>query len=213
MALLYIDKVKQNKAGFEAKVIEIAQKLSIDPNWLMVNMYSESGLRSDIENSIGCVGLIQFCPDNKSAGTKNIAGETVNLQTLKNLSNVAQLDYVYKYYAPYAGKITSFEDLYMLDFFPIALGWDDDRVIQSSNLSASVIAKANPSFDTDKNGSITVGEFKKAVRKKLPLGYKTETGRAIMQVVSPVTDSPIVAGIIVVLFIVLIYLLFKNYKQ
>jgi len=207
--LLYIDKVTDNKTAFEAKVRAIAQKLGIDPNWLMVNMYSESKLDSSIVNSIGCVGLIQFCGDN-GGNTKNINGTVVDLTKLAGESNVDQLDQVYNYYAPYAGNIKSFEDLYLIDFFPLALGWDDSRVIESSTLSAQAIANANPSFDTKKDGQITVGEFKAAVRKKLPFGYQTQTGRDIMQVFTPVSSNPFVVIMILLLFGVLIYLLYKG---
>lgn len=208
--LLYIGKVKENKTAFEAKVRSIAMQLSIDPNWLMINMFSESGLNSSIENSIGCVGLIQFCHDSSGNTSKNINGEIVDLQQLKNLSNVDQLDYVYKYYAPYAGRIKTFEDLYMIDFFPIALGWDDDKVIESSTLSAANIAKSNPSFDINKDGQITVGEFKSVVRKKLPFGYKTEIGRTIMSIAAPISDNPLVVLVIIALFVALITLLIKS---
>lgn len=211
--LLYIDKVTENKQAFDAKVREIAAKLSIDPNWLMINMFSESGLNSHIENSIGCIGLIQFCPDSTGNGSKNINGQIYNLQALKSGSNLDQLDAVYEYYKPYAGRINNFEDLYLIDFFPAALGWSDDRVIESSSLSAATVAKANKSFDLNMDNQITVGEFKTAVRKKLPLGYKTAIGRSIMEIVAPVTDSPIVALIIILLFITLIYLLTKKQKS
>lgn len=209
--LLYIDKVTDNKAAFEAKVRDIAQKLGIDPNWLMVEFYSETGgsMSPSETNPIGCVGLIQFCGDNGGT-TKQIGNKTISLDELKKMSNVEQLDWVYKYYAAYAGKIKSFEDLYLIDFFPAALGWPDDKVIESSTLSASKIANQNPSFDLNKDGQITIAEFKEAVRKKLPFGYQTQTGRAVMKVFTPVSSNPFVVIMILILFGILIYLLFKR---
>ncbi len=208
--LIYIDRVTSNKDQFEAKVRNIAQRLQVDPNWLMLIMEQESGLDSTIINSIGCTGLIQFCPDHSGGRTKTINGEVVNLDALTRISNVDQLEYVYKYYQQYAGKINSFEDLYMVVFFPIALGWDDSRVIEGAGLSAAQIANSNPSFDINKDGQVTVGEFKQAIRNKLPLGYKTSIGRTIMAVAAPVTDSPVVVGGIIILFFALIFLLYKQ---
>lgn len=213
MALLYINKVKDNRDAFEAKVRDISQRLGINPNWLMLLMSVESGLSSSIENSIGCVGLIQFCPDASGGRTKTIGNEVVNLDTIKGLSNVDQLEYVYRYFQSYSGRIKSFEDLYLITFFPIALGWDDNRVIESSSLSSGTIAAANPLFDVNKDLRITVGEFKAAIRKKIPLGYQSEFGRTVMAIAQPITDSPFVVSGIVILFLILIYLLYTRYKN
>lgn len=213
MALLYINKVTSNKEAFEAKMRDISAKLEINPNWLMLVMFVESGLNPAAENSIGCVGLIQFCPDAAGSGTKTLGGQPVSLSTIKSASNVAQLDYVYQYYLPYKGRIKSFEDLYLVNFFPIAVGWSDDRVIESSGLSAQAIALANPAFNLNKDSNITIGEFKTAIRNKIPLGYQSEFGRTIMAVAQPVTDNPFVVTGIVILFIILISLLYNRYKK
>jgi hypothetical protein len=58
--------------------------------------------------------------------------------------------------------------MYLYAFFPIALGKPDDWVIQAKNLSANLIATQNSGVDLDKSGEITVGEFKKYVRKGIP---------------------------------------------
>ena len=47
-------------------------------------MKHESGLDPSIKNSIGCVGLIQFCPDSSGGSTKTINGKTYNLGELAN---------------------------------------------------------------------------------------------------------------------------------
>jgi hypothetical protein len=173
MSLALIDKVKTNRDAFAAKVIDISKKLEIDPNWLMVVMNSESGLNEKARNTKYPVqggyatGLIQFIPSTaKGLGTTTDA--------LYNMSNVEQLDYVYKYFAPYRDKIESFIDLYMVTFFPAAVGKAKDWVLKAKNIAALAVARANPIFDLDKNGSITVAEVEQAFLKRVPANLVNE---------------------------------------
>lgn len=152
--MLFENYVKSNKAEFLAKVESVSAKLLIDPNWLMAVMYKESRLNPQAVNSRGgATGLIQFMPATaQSLGTSTAA--------LKAMTNVQQLDYVYKYYKPYITKLNSYPDLYLATFFPAALGKSDDYILQTSKLSAATIADANPGIDLNKDRQITVGEFK-----------------------------------------------------
>lgn len=210
--LLYIDKVKDNQDLFAVKVRDIANKLGIDPNWLMLQFQLESGLNPKAQNKRYPIqggyatGLLQFAPNTAIA-----LGTTTD--QLLQMSNVEQLDYVYKYFQPYTGRIHSFEDLYLITFFPAALGYSDEQLLQSSSVSAESVAKSNPPVDLDKNGTVTVGEFKKWVKTKIPFGFKTSFGRTVMTIVSPITENPTVVIIIVLLFSILIYLLIKRSKK
>ena len=154
MSLLFESYIKSNKQAFIDKVESISSKLLIEPDWLMAVMYKESRLDEKAVNSgSGATGLIQFMPATaQGLGTTTAA--------LKAMSNVEQLDWVYKYYKPYITKLNSYPDLYLATFFPAALGKSDDYTMQTSTLSAAAIAKANPAIDLDKDGKITVGEFK-----------------------------------------------------
>ena len=64
--------------------------------------------------------------------------------------------------------INSYIDTYFVVFFPMAIGKDDNWVIQSSGISASIIAKQNPAFDVNKDGQVQVWEVKKVMLDKLP---------------------------------------------
>lgn len=154
MSLLFAEYVQTNKEAFLEKVESISNKLLISPDWLMAVMYKESRLNEKAVNATsGATGLIQFMPSTAaSLGTSTAA--------LRNMSNVQQLEYVYKYYFPYITKLNSYPDLYLATFFPAALGKDDDYIMQTSTLSASKIASQNPAIDLNKDGKITVGEFK-----------------------------------------------------
>lgn len=118
MALLFQNKVSQ---AFADKVVEISNKLGIDPNWLMFVMYQESRINPNIANSIGCVGLIQFCADAGTPGKKKIGGVVYNLSDIKNMSGIEQLDLVYKYYKPYRSNLTSYETLFLATLTPAYL--------------------------------------------------------------------------------------------
>ena len=164
----------ESKDAFVSKVIAISAKLGIKPNWLMVVMHNESGINAQIVNkqkgdssdpytrsAYRATGLIQFMPTTAIwLGTST--------QALYKMTNLEQLDYVYKYFKGFAGKIKSYFDLYMITFFPVAVGKPDDFVIQSKSVSASTIARQNPSFDINKDFKITVGEAKQSMLKAIP---------------------------------------------
>lgn len=158
--MIYEEKVSENRLQFIEKVQDIATKLKIRAEWLMIMMYNESGLNHRAFNPMGgATGLIQFMP----ATAKGLGTTT---DALQKMTNVAQLDYVYKYFKPFTGRIKSFYDLYLINFMPISLGKPDNWVIQCKGLSAETVAKYNPVFDLDKNKQITVGEFKAYIDKK-----------------------------------------------
>lgn len=153
MNLQFLHKVKENPSSFALKVVEISEALGINPDWLMAAMNFESGLNpAAVNRTTGASGLIQFMPQTAIA-----LGTTV--EAIRNMSGIEQLDYVYNYLLPYQGKMKRLIDLYLSIFFPLAVGKPKDFVIQTKKLSASQIAKANPVFDLDNNGEITVAEI------------------------------------------------------
>ena len=86
--------------GFAEKIVQVANELGIaDPGWLANVMYFESGLTFDPSktNDIGCVGLIQFCPGDRSG--QAAVGKTG--EELAAMGAVEQMDYVKLYLAQY----------------------------------------------------------------------------------------------------------------
>jgi hypothetical protein len=79
---------------------------------------------------------------------------------------------VYKYLAPYAGKMQSYIDVYFTVFFPLAVGKPDDWVFQTSTLTASKIATQNPAFDLNKDEKLTVAEVREAMLRKVPSAWR-----------------------------------------
>jgi hypothetical protein len=164
MALVFENKVPASyRVAFIAKVIDISNKLGIDPNWLMAIMDLETGGRftANITNSLGYTGLIQFGEDSaRSLGTTTAK--------LRAMSAVEQLDYVYKYFLPHKDKLNTFVDTYLQVFFPVAVGKGDDFLIESRGLSATKIGSANKGLDNNKDGVIHVWEVRKALLDRLP---------------------------------------------
>lgn len=142
------------------KVIEVANKLGFNPNWLLAVMYFETGrtFSPSVRNNIGSVGLIQFTRDKKGVEYKTIYGTKYYLNDLAKMTFENQMDVVYEYYKPFKNKVKSFLDCYLVTFFPLALGQPNNFVFKTSGLSASLIAKQNPAFDKNKDGQITKDE-------------------------------------------------------
>lgn len=162
--LVYEDKVIENQRPFISKVRDISAALSIKPDWLMALMNHESGLNHRIQNrNGGATGLIQFMP-----ATARRLGTTT--EALRSMSNVQQLDYVYKYFAPFKGKIRSYSDLYLITFYPYALGKPDDYVFGSerSVTWAKKVRDQNKSIDLNNDSLITMGEFKQWIYRGIP---------------------------------------------
>lgn len=191
MALLYISNIAvSQQSAFTNKVNEIAGKLKVNPNWLMQVMYSESRINPQAVNPYSnATGLIQFMPSTATAlGTSVLA--------LKNMTAIQQLDFVYKYFLPYTGKMSSYYDVYAATFFPAMIGKPDSWVLQTSSLSAALIAKQNPAININKDGQITVGEFKEYVKRTVPTSNWSAIFNAIISTACP--NCGIALGIVAI---------------
>jgi hypothetical protein len=166
MSLIYLDKVKTNKAAFAEKVISVSNKLDIDPNWLMAVMYLESSLdHTKVNVTSGATGLIQFLPT-----TASILGTTTT--DLKAMSNIDQMDYVYKYLRQYKSKMNSFVDVYFAVFFPTAIGKYSDYILQSYGLSAEFVASQNSGYDENQDNQLTFREVESKILLMVDPAYR-----------------------------------------
>jgi len=157
-----------NNPIFKKKLKEISQAISIPESSIIKLMKHESGLNPMAKNSIGCVGLIQFCPGGGS--TKVVNGKSYSLEELRN-NLEAQMDAIKDFWVTgyKMGKIRKPADLYIYNFFPVAAGKPDDFVLQSKGLSAKTVAKANPVFNRtlgkEVSSPLTVGDLKQYYQK------------------------------------------------
>lgn len=150
---------------FRDRVRWIAQQLGFDPSWLMAAMYFESGgtFSSSITNpASGAGGLIQFLER-----TANNLGTT--LAIMLGMNPADQLNYVYKYLAPYAGRLKTPADLYMAILYPAAIGQPDSFVLFRRGTLAYT---QNAALDLNKDGVITKGEAVAPVLARLSQGLQ-----------------------------------------
>ena len=156
---------KKVSLEFKEKVIEICINLKINPDFLMSCMAFETGetFSASIKNPVAsAIGLIQFLETTAAS-----LGTTTS--KLANMSEVEQLEYVEKYFMPYAGKIETIEDIYMAIIYPKAVGKSNDYVLFSSSSSSYI---ANKGLDKNMDGSITKDEAAAKVKEKLEKGLK-----------------------------------------
>jgi hypothetical protein len=133
------------------KVIEVCKKLGINPDHLMMSMFKETAgtFSPSIKNpTSSATGLIQFME--KTA--KQLGTTTAQLRAMTFND---QMNFVYKYFLPYKGRLKNFYDVYLAIFFPAAIGKNDDWRFPNW------VYRANRGLDTNKNGYITLGEWKK----------------------------------------------------
>lgn len=155
----YLDDSKQKK------VIEVAAELGINPNWLLAVIYFETAksFSPSKTNSIGSVGLIQFTKDKSGVAYKTINGKKYVLSDIAKMSFETQMDLVEQYFKEVkktTGKsLNSFLDVYFAVFFPKALNQSSTYILQTSGLTASLIAKQNPIFDTNKDAKVQKSEI------------------------------------------------------
>ncbi|MCK9478437.1 MAG: lytic transglycosylase domain-containing protein [Firmicutes bacterium] len=166
---------------FKAKVVDIAKKLKIEPDILMGIMAFESGgINPKAVNPLSkATGLIQFMPS-----TAEKMGTSV--EKLKSMSAVEQLDYVYKYYQPFAGKVHNIQDAYLVTLLPLAIGKDDNFVlgikdsdevfyyVGENRITYGLFYKQNQGLDINNDGIITKKEVGQKVINKIN-EYKRKT--------------------------------------
>ncbi|AVD86185.1 transglycosylase SLT domain-containing protein [Pseudomonas sp. SWI44] len=156
--------------AFRARVREIGQTLSLDPNWLMAVMAFET--RRTFSPSIvnqagsGATGLIQFMPS-----TAQGLGTTT--AKLARMTAVQQLDYVEAYFRQYAGRIRDLGDAYMSVLWPAAIGRPDDYVLWEKD-TGPYQRQYNQNYGLDANhdGIITKAEAVAPVNRAYQEGQK-----------------------------------------
>lgn len=157
-----------NDPAFQQGLKEISDRIKISTKHIVKLMQHESKLDPTVVNNIGCVGLIQFCPD--KGNTKEINGVRYNLDELKNnlpLQMKAIKDFWGTGYDN--GKIRDAVDLYNYNLLPIAAGKPDNFVLKTEKLSAELIARKNPIFNSTlgipKGTPLTVGTLRQYYQK------------------------------------------------
>jgi len=155
-------------AEFRERICWTAHALRIDPDWLMACIAFETGntFSPSIRNfaGSGATGLIQFMP-----ATARGLGTTVD--ELAALSAEEQIPYVYRYLAPYRGRLHSLGDVYMAILWPRGIGKADDWVLWCRDVR-EVTYLQNHGLDADGDGKITRSEATAKVYDSLIVGRR-----------------------------------------
>lgn len=150
---------------FRDRVRWIAEDLELDPNDLMACMAWESGrsFRPDVKNMAGsgATGLIQFMPS-----TARGLGTTTD--ELAAMTAEDQLNFVWKYFSPYKGRLKSLPDIYMAILWPKGVGQPDDYAL----FTGGVAYRQNAGLDTNKDGRVTKREAAAKVMGLLAEGLR-----------------------------------------
>jgi hypothetical protein len=157
---------KKVSPTFKERILWIGETLRVNPDYLMSCIAWESGesFAPDKRNMAGsgATGLIQFMP-----ATAKALGTTVD--ELAKMSAEDQLNYVYKYFKPFNGRLNNLGDVYMAILWPKAVGQDDSFVL----FDKGVAYRQNAGLDIDKNGNVTRGECLEKIKDKLAKGLGT----------------------------------------
>ncbi|WP_144283902.1 hypothetical protein [Chryseobacterium echinoideorum] len=104
------------------KVVEVANNLGVDPNWLMTVIALETAetFSPSIDNGVGYVGLIQF-----GVGAATDVGTTQ--EKLVKMFFIEQMDYVEKHLMKKKAKFKTLADLYLAVLYPSACGHGSEK--------------------------------------------------------------------------------------
>lgn len=159
---------KKVSEEFRNKIFAICKALGLPmdtgPSDLMSCIAWESGetFSPDIKNGAGsgATGLIQFMP-------KTAVGLGTTTAKLAAMTAEEQLEYVYKYFLPYKGKLKTLSDLYMAILYPVAVGKPDDYVLFADG---TIAYRQNKGLDVNVDQKITKAECAVKVTEKLKRG-------------------------------------------
>lgn len=148
---------------FRDRVWWIADTLKLNPDHLMACIAWETGEKfsASVKNMAGsgATGLIQFMPT-----TAKTLGTTTT--ELARMTAEDQLNYVYKYFRPYNGKLNNLGDVYMAILWPRGVGKNDSYVV----FDGGIAYRQNAGLDVNKDGQVTRGECLVKINQKLTKG-------------------------------------------
>lgn len=152
---------------FRDRVFWIEEQLGIDADNLMACIAWESGetFRPDVRNMAGsgATGLIQFMPS-----TARALGTTV--EKLAAMTAEDQLNYVFKYFKPYRGKLRTLSDVYMAILWPAGVGKSESYPLFVRGQKPLANYIQNAGLDINKDGVVTKAEATAKVHAKLIKG-------------------------------------------
>lgn len=117
----------------------------------------------------GAIGLIQFMPKTAIA-----LGTTAD--RLAKMTAEDQLNYVWKYFEGYRGKLKTIADLYMAILWPVAVSEPETYVLWTQDAKPTTY-RQNIGLDVDKNGTVIKSEAAAKVAAMMAEGMQPENVR------------------------------------
>ena len=175
---LFLDRVK-----WIVDDLDIGYSLSDGCSKLMACMAWESNetFSANVRNMAGsgATGLIQFMPSTaKGLGT--------DVHRLAAMTPEDQLNYVWKYFEPYRGRLKTLGDLYMAILWPKGVGKPETYVLWSKG-DAPTTYRQNSGLDLNRDGVITKAEATAKVAQKLSKGMGP--GYVLETLLTPFTEE------------------------
>jgi tape measure domain-containing protein len=177
-AFANLKKLIEKEADFLPKLAEIAKRLGADPNHLLnVMAFETAGTFNPAQKNptSTATGLIQFMRSTiegryskKTKKREGGIGDGLTIGDVAKMSATEQLDLVYKYFKPFAGKLNSQADVYNA----VAGGFrrGGDSTVVYSKEKNSKYYNANKGWDIDKDGYIRKGELAQRATNALGAG-------------------------------------------
>lgn len=160
----YVSEEFITKVRWMADDLKLPKPHGVD--WLMSAMAFETGetFSPSIKNGAGApyYGLIQF----GAAAAKDIGTTTTKL---RQMTAEEQLDYVYKFFEPYRGRLRTLESVYARIIWPVAVDKPSEYVLWDS-ITRPTTYRQNRGLDLNADGIITKGEAAALVEAKLVRG-------------------------------------------
>jgi hypothetical protein len=158
-SLLGVPGIENLSAAGRRAVLRIADAIETDPDYLVTVMSFETGhsFSTSQKNAAGsgATGLIQFMPS--TAGS--LGYTTAQLAAQSQEEQI--LGPVWQYFHGWTGKLKSLDDVYLVVFYPAAIGKSDDWVVASEG---SKVYEQNRGFDTSGSGVIRRSDITGTIR-------------------------------------------------
>lgn len=165
---------KQVSQVFIDRILWTVKELGMDPehgaSHLMACMAFETGgtFSPSVANAAGsgARGLVQFMP--KTAIALGTTTEKLSKMTAED-----QINYVYKYFRPYKGRLRNLGDVYMAILWPAGVGRPDSYVLWNRDSRPTTYLQ-NKGLDVNKDGAITRAECLVHINSWLERGLRPE---------------------------------------
>lgn len=160
-----VSRVFRDRVRWMADALLLPKETGADDLMACMAWESNETFSPSIKNMAGsgATGLIQFMP-------KTAIGLGTTVHALAAMTAEDQLNYVYKYFEPYKGRLKNLGDIYMAILWPAGVGKPDSHELWNKATRPTTY-RQNSGLDINKDGSITRAEAIAKVLQKKERGF------------------------------------------